>query len=162
MGKMYNSLSFIFGHLLGDYLFQNHKEAVAKTDTGWHGHFMCLKHCVKYATCVAVCVALLDGWKTRHINYGLAGHFIFAWMVAFVTHYPIDRFGLGWKWMKMMKQTNFMDTIKEEGAEAGWGDDTWIRVKNLRAFFVPIVYVAVDNTMHLFLMWVLFSKLGVY
>jgi len=159
---MYNSLSFIFGHLLGDYLFQNHEEAVSKTEKGWHGQGMCLKHCAKYATCVAICVVILDGWRINSVNNWLGGHFIFAWLIAFLTHYPIDRFGFGWKWMKMMKQINFMDTVKKMPGTTAWDIDPWFKVLELRAFFVPIVYVAIDNTTHLFLMWILFSKLGVY
>ena len=157
---MYNSLAFIIGHFIGDYLLQTHKQATKKTEPTRKGRLLCFEHCTYYALVVAGCVALLDGWK---MGFGFSHHFWWAFLIAFISHYPIDRFGLGWKWMKLMKQTNFMDTVEEQRDGRNQGPDyVWYRITSLRAFFVPIVYVAVDNTMHIFLMWIMFSKLGVY
>lgn len=60
-----------------------------------------------------------------------------AFIAAFVTHFPIDRDSLGKYWMKF------------------FGQDT-------EGPFAPIVYVGVDNGIHLALMFIFFSRCGVW
>lgn len=136
---MYNNIALLIGHIVGDYLFQNDFMAKNKGLPGIRGHLICILHCSIYATIVAAAV-LLGGW--RHISrfdddgpHGLVTSYCMAWVVAWLTHFPIDRFGLSKKWMEFFGQT-------------------------LEGPFMPCVYIGVDNGAHLLLMWVLFSVLG--
>ena len=97
---MYNSIALIVGHLIGDYVLQNDWMAVNKPQRGWKGRGACMLHCVIYSFCIALCVCL-DGWKA----VADWPTFWTAVGIAFVTHYPIDRWGLTGQWMAFFGQT---------------------------------------------------------
>jgi len=126
---MYNHIALLIGHVVGDYLFQNDWMAKNKGNKGWRGHWICCLHCSVYAVMVAAAV-VLGGW--RYAEHGVLYSLWIAWMIGWVTHYPIDRWALSMKWMKFYGQTR-------EGP------------------FFPCVYIGVDNGAHLILMWILFS-----
>ena len=145
---MYNNIALLVGHLIGDYLFQNDKMAINKSKPSFTGHLWCCLHCTIYAICVGICV-WLGGWRSN----GDLGAYITAFMIAWVTHYPIDRWGFGWKWMKFFRMSAFKDS---DGTYSGTLDV----VINKRQYFIAPVYIAVDNTLHLVLMWILLSYYG--
>ena len=162
---MYNSLALILGHMAGDYLFQSDKMAVNKsgndlnikakrigyteiTNSGW-----CTYHCMVYSICVASFV-IMDGWRCSYIDLNNCWwSWLVAFVIAYITNYPIDRYSFGWIWMKWFGQTKFSSTYYTN-------EDGDVVLRNLRALFVPIVYVAIDNTIHLVLMWGAFSLFG--
>ena len=163
---MYNSLALILGHMAGDYLFQSDKMALNKSGdylnnlskrtgiTGFTNSGWCTLHCVIYAICVATFV-IIDGWRCSYDNLSTAAlSWLMVYTVAYATHYPIDRYSFGWTWMKWFGQTKFSDTYYIDD------DDSIPVITSLRALFVPLVYVAIDNTLHLILMWVALSVLG--
>lgn len=137
---MYSSIALFIGHEVGDYLFQNDKMALLKSQKGEHGCDWCLFHCFVYALCVMGFV-VGGGWRTNDLS--LANSLLTSFFVAFLTHFWIDRHSFGWTWMKWIGQSKF-------------DDNPW----NKRNYFVGPVYIKVDNTMHLVLMWLLFSWLG--
>jgi len=153
---MYNNVALLIGHLIGDYLFQNDGMAVNKSKPSFMGSLWCHLHCMIYAICVGLCV-WLGGWRF-HWQPDLS--YMMAFLIAWVTHFPIDRWGLGWKWMKFFKMSEFKDI---DGA-VGPGEKIsipYVAVKiDKRQYFIAPVYIAVDNTLHLVLMWILLSLCG--
>lgn len=116
----------ILGHLVGDYLLQTTKEAENKFKDTLFGWQMCAKHCVVYTAAVLLSVYLLAP------AFVTASFPLFAFLI-FNSHFWIDKYSLGKWWMENIKRTR-MDTT---GSSAP---------------FLPLVYVAVDNTMHFVLM----------
>ena len=130
MGDLFTAI--ILGHLVGDYVLQNDWMALNKVkwnDEGWLAAFV---HCICYSTAVTTSL-LLCGFK--HIGY--ANTFELIWLVTFMSHFPIDKVSLAKYWMRF------------------YGHSTDV-TKNP---FTPLVYVVIDNTMHLIIMMVAFSKL---
>jgi len=163
---MYNSIALLLGHLVGDYFFQSDKMALEKSQRGDLGKYYCRLHCFIYSLCVALFV-VVDGWRSYMVEGSVLSKFFLnlfvAFIIAYITHYPIDRTSFAWKWMKKFKSIQFQDTDgyavmghDDKGNPTGIPD---IRI-NKRQYFVAPVYIAVDNTMHLVLMWMLFSLLG--
>lgn len=146
---MYNNIALLVGHMVGDYLFQNHWMAVHKSALGWRGTWPCFVHCTLYSLAVAFCVGA-GGWTPDNPNLPA------FWMIlgiAFVTHYPIDRLGLAGTWMRTLRQTQLDDVAEVDST----GEIERFHVRGL--FWAP-VYIVVDNTLHLVLMWVALSWLG--
>ena len=116
----------VLGHLVGDYFFQNKKMALSKTKKGLNGAFWCLLHSSLYSS--MVCLFL---WKADLVLLAL----------IILSHYPIDRWSLAEKWLKIIGGRNLRDAYqsKEEYREFDIG-------------FSCVVYTIVDNTMHLLLL----------
>ena len=151
---MYSNIVLILGHLVGDYLFQGEEMAVKKSEPGNFGILWCLWHCFIYSTCVSLFVMLGGFWSTNII-----GGFAIVFGIAFLSHYWIDRYSLGWVWMKFIGQSRFKDVdgnVSDKVTYDGWGDfsksDDVIIDK--RQYFIAPIYIAVDNTLHLILMWI--------
>jgi hypothetical protein len=170
---MYNNIALLIGHMLGDYFFQNNWMAVNKSKPGVHGYMTCLIHCWVYAACVATTV-ICAGW--RFTESGAYDSWFVAHGIAFICHYPIDKWSLGAKWMKFYKQTLPDDlgqvnvtTVAHQHRDDEIGcvmpkeepcsGTIWL-YSGLRQYFWAPVYICVDNIMHLTLMWILFSLLG--
>ena len=141
---MYNNIALFLGHLIGDYILQNDDMAINKSKPSYEGLLPCIKHCTYYALSVAFCV-LGGGWRLiiGQTTYNYQWSLLAAFLIAYITHYPIDRHSLAKKWMKKIGQSTDFEKANE-----------------IRKYFIAPVYIAVDNTMHLFLMWLLFSLLG--
>ncbi len=124
----------ILGHMVGDYLLQNKWMAMNKSAS----HFKCAVHCLLY-TLAVVCFT----WPEIH---GL------LWTsIVFVSHYPIDRWGLADKWLGMINSRSLKDFIVFGKYDIPMEYD-YENYHALRAGFTSIVYVATDNTMHIGLM----------
>jgi hypothetical protein len=154
---MYSSIALLLGHMVGDYWFQSEKMAINKSKKGREGRFYCNIHCYIYSICVAVFV-YLGGWDCAFLRDDLnrwgiwAGNLSIAFLIAYITHYPIDRISFASRWMKWFGSTDF--------EKAPPKTDKFDGSINIRSFFVAPVYIVVDNSMHLVLMWMLFSLLG--
>ena len=112
-------VALFMGHIAGDYWLQNDWMARSKINFDREGWLACLVHCVVYTIAVGFSLT----------QYG----FHVGWWAAFfifLSHFPIDKWSLGKKWMKMYGQS--MDPKTNP--------------------FVPCVYIAVDNGFHIFLM----------
>lgn len=126
-------IEMLLGHIVGDYVLQNDAMAKGKSKPGTVGALYCLEHCVIYSLFVALFMALAGGWRAR--DCGLVESGAIAFGTAFFCHYTIDRRSLGKVWMRWYGQTT-------EGP------------------FAPIVYIGVDNGLHLTLMYLWFLVLG--
>jgi len=130
-------IELIIGHLIGDYLLQNDWMAKNKVNNTVDGYWACFVHCFIYSTTIALFVTQC-GWATSFSflepQIG-STTFHVAFLIAFLSHYPIDKFSLGKKWMKLFGHS-------------------------LDGPFAPCVYIGVDNGAHLALMMLGFSILG--
>ncbi len=111
--------NMVLGHLVGDYLFQSKDMALVKSKSGLGGFLACTFHCCLYT--LIICVFI---WR-------------FDWLVplVFLSHWPIDRWSLGGKWLRMIRGRDFLKAV--DGVDVG---------------FSCFVYAMVDNTLHLLLL----------
>lgn len=114
-------MEMLMGHLWGDYLLQNNWMALNKTKS-WA---ICLLHCLIYST--SVCLWIQD-FSIFHL--------------IFLSHFPIDYWGLGQKWLDLIRGRNF---LKENQIENEY--------KTIMVSFSTLVYAVVDNTLHITLMY---------
>lgn len=143
----------LLGHLAGDYLFQNEWMAMNKsknTFIGWSAAFI---HCIIYT--LVVCLFM---WN-----------FTWQWMlIVFLSHFPIDKFGLGDVYMKVIKGyglKNYVDKDKwmnEIRYVPKLTDKQISRYDILKGGFTAVVYTITDNTMHLILMWIGYNVLYIW
>ena len=126
----------IFGHLLGDYFFQNKTMALKKSDKGKIGIQWCTGHCLLYT----VLVCLLT-WQIFSPWFALS---------VFIPHWLIDRFSLANLWLKLIRGRTF---------ESAYGGGLGYR--DFDVAFTAIVYTIVDNSMHFFCLWISLRLLAV-
>lgn len=125
-------MEILLGHLIGDYLLQNNWMALGKSKHNGLGWFTCLVHCLLYT--MAVCVTT---WN-----------FDILWvLLVFASHFFIDKFGLPEKYLKMINGRS-LERFMENPENSIYTPHV-----GLRAGFNVFVFVVVDNTMHLLLMW---------
>jgi hypothetical protein len=114
-----NFWMLLFGHFLGDYFFQTNKMAINKVNSNkW-----CAIHCLVYTMCIVSTIGLIFN--------------PLAWIIIFLTHYPIDRYSLAKKYMELKGGPDFTNP------------------------FAPIIYCVIDNTTHIVLMYGALILLGV-
>jgi len=105
----------LIGHWLGDYILQFHEMAIKKTSS----NMWCTYHSLVYTLCIISVLGFV--WNFIYINP-------LSWLIIFLTHYPIDRYSIGYKIMKLKGGPDFTNP------------------------FAPIIYVLIDNGLHLILM----------
>ena len=110
----------ILGHLVGDYLLQTKTMMLKKSEKGFTGIMWCTIHCLIYTA--TVCLFL---WTTNP----------WIMLAVFLSHWFIDRWSLGAKWMKLIRSRDLKDNYPGN------------------AFFYVLIYVVTDNTWHILLMW---------
>jgi len=120
----------LLGHLVGDYLIQPKEMAIAKSARGFKGLAWCLVHCLLYTLCICLFTATTDPTKIGLI---------------FMSHFPIDRWSLASYWLKIIKGRNFMAAYESK-----------IQFHEIDLTFSAVVYIIVDNTMHILLMAAIF------
>jgi hypothetical protein len=127
--------SLVIGHLIGDYLLQNKWMAMNKSGST----FKCAVHCLIYTAAVtAVTWPYLCGWQWS--------------LFVFATHFPIDRWSLADKWLKMIDSRSLEDFIMN-GKSGIPADIDRENYHALRGGFTAFVYAVADNTMHLAAMY---------
>lgn len=122
----------LIGHLIGDYLFQSNWMAQRKGSN----LLPCIVHCLIYT--FGVCLVM---WQWSLL-----------WMsIVFASHFPIDRFSLADKWLKLIKGRSVVEYYLH-GHENIPVTDPYGNYGRLRAGFTTLVYAVADNVMHLILM----------
>ena len=121
----------IIGHLVGDYMIQSKKMALLKSNKDLNGLMWCVWHCVLYTLSISVFTQTTDPIKI---------------FLIFMSHFPIDHWSLASKWLKLIRGRNFVDAYKSNS-----------EFREIDLAFSTIVYVVVDNTMHILLMWFIFN-----
>lgn len=130
-------IKVILGHLVGDYLLQTRKMAINKTNAGSTGLMWSLIHCAVYTA--SVCLLVFD----------FSPLFVVA---VFMTHWPIDRYHLGEKWLQMI---GGRDLYSLYYSEFKYSEVTPATIIDLG--FACVVYTVVDNTLHLLLLWLVIN-----
>jgi len=126
-------ISIVLGHFVGDYLLQTERMAKVKTVKFKQGILACVIHCIIYT--LSICV--------------LSWHFSPMFMsLVFLSHYPIDRWSLGEKWLKLIKGRNIKQSFYSE-----------LSYRDIDLSFSVLVYTVVDNTIHLLLLWGIYNLL---
>jgi hypothetical protein len=118
----------LLGHLAGDYLLQSQQMAINKNESSSQGHLWCLFHCLIYTA--VVCLFL---WTINPLIIAL----------IFLSHYPIDKWSLGNRWLTLIRGRNIRDEFY----------DKQYSKRDISLPFAIVVYTVVDNTLHLLLMW---------
>lgn len=118
----------LFGHFIGDYLLQNKWMALNKGRNDRIGYSACALHCLIYTASIFILL--------RHLP---------AWFYAFVfaSHFVLDKWSLGQKWLDLIGGRNFMKSWANK-------EDQY---RDIHIAFDCIVYTVVDNGLHLLLMW---------
>ncbi|NTW22472.1 DUF3307 domain-containing protein [Candidatus Falkowbacteria bacterium] len=127
-------IRIILGHLIGDYLLQSKKQAINKTEPGLIGLAWSLWHCLLYTG--SVCLMMWD------FRPSVA-------LLVFLSHWPIDRFCLGDKWLRMIGGRDLYAIYYSGEKYAEVEPSTIIGLS-----FGCVVYTVVDNTLHLLLLWI--------
>lgn len=122
-------VEMMLGHLWGDYILQSNWMATRKSKDAR----ACLVHCLIYTACV--CAFL------RTLNPLIA-------VLIFLSHYPIDRWGLAQKLLDLTRSRNLM---AEETSDAP--------AKTIRVGFAVLVYTVADNTLHFTIMYLIYHAL---
>jgi len=119
----------VLGHLTADYLLQSKQTALSKSKKGLRGAVCCAIHCTVYAT--SVCLFLF------RFN-------LLFFVLVFLSHYPIDRWSLAEKWLKLVKGRSLKEAFGSQD-----------KYREFDVVFSCIVYSVADNTMHLVLLWMI-------
>ena len=125
----------VLGHFVADFWLQPKRMALGKKEPGWTGFGWCLLHCAIYTT--VVCLFL---WNSHPAVIA----------IVFASHWPLDRYSLTNKWMKLIGGRTF------EGA--------YLSKDKFREFdisFTCNVYTIADSTAHITLMWLALSQIEV-
>lgn len=137
----------LLGHLVGDYLLQNQWMALNKSKNTIIGWISALIHCILYT--IAVCLIM---W-----NFDL------IWIVVvFLSHFPIDKFGLAEFYLNKIKNTGLKkyvhkDQWKSELKYSAAPESKLNRFDALEGGFAAFVYGVTDNTLHLLIMWLAYQ-----
>jgi len=130
----------LLGHLVGDYLLQNEWMALNKSKNTLVGWMAALLHCMIYTWTICIFMGEFDKiW----------------WIAVFLSHFPIDKFALGEKYMKLKGSSmrRYIDNV-DWTATANPPKDWTMGHQMLTGGFRAVVYAVTDNTMHLLLMYI--------
>jgi hypothetical protein len=124
----------VLGHLIGDFLLQNKWMAYRKGTN----YFPCLVHCLLYTLSVCFLTSLSPYWI----------------LVVFLSHFPIDKWSLADKWLKLINGRSLTDYFDNGSLDIPHHENTpqFTHYLILRGSFTGIVYALVDNTFHIILM----------
>jgi hypothetical protein len=132
----------LLGHLTGDYLLQNEWMALNKSKNTLIGWTAAILHCLIYTWTICIFMGIFD--------------FIW-WIAVFLTHFPIDKFALGEKYMKLKGSSLRAYIDDTNNSTSKFYVDTSNGQKILTGGFRAVVYAVTDNTMHLVLMYLAYK-----
>lgn len=132
----------LLGHLVGDYLLQNEWMAINKSKNTWIGWSAALLHCMIYTWTICIFMQNFD---------------LIWWVAVFLSHFPIDKFALGEKYMKLKGSSlrKYIDDVNTSTSK--FYVDTGTGEKIITGGFRAVVYAVTDNTMHLVLMFIAYK-----
>ncbi|HAM88446.1 MAG: hypothetical protein US83_C0004G0061 [Candidatus Falkowbacteria bacterium GW2011_GWC2_38_22] len=119
--------NIMMGSWLGDYLTQSRLMALTKSEKSFRGVTICFLHCAIYT--VSVCLFL------QRFDLYTVG-------VIFLSHFPIDYWSLGQKWLDMIKGRNIVKAFNSAD-----------KYHQIDLIFSCIVYKEVDNALHIIIMY---------
>lgn len=119
----------LIGHVVADYFLQPQWMAEGKSAPGRRGLVISLAHAAVYTFCVAL---LLWSWSPL------------ALALIFLSHWPVDRYGMAGWWCRNVLSRHFADVSRQPAPD--------FDSKIIRTSFSTLVYVVVDNATHLILL----------
>jgi len=124
----------LFGHVAGDYFCQTKAMALNKSlnkdCSNWRQALLwSVYHSITYA--IFVCIFI------RSFDFTIM-------LLVFLSHWPVDVFSLADKWLGFIKGRTFKQAMEDQSEFRGFN-----------VAFTAIVYTVVDNTMHLFLLYLI-------
>ena len=124
--------TIILGHLVGDYFLQNDWMALSKGKYNGLGWFTCFVHCILYT--FAMCF--------------ITWNFDYSWVaLVFFSHFIPDKFGLSEKYLQLIRGRSIVYFFRSPE------NYVYTPYIGLRCGFTSFVYIVVDNTMHLLLLY---------
>jgi hypothetical protein len=138
----------MLGHFVGDYLLQNQWMATQKT---WHkgrcwfdGMWPCTIHVTLYTMAV---YGFMVGFTLAPGNIYYVNNWL-LWLVIFVPHWLIDRFGVA-AWFMQLKNGYSPWSVFKPDYDPYGGYNMQLPLPQLvEKGFTPSVYIMNDNTMH--------------
>ncbi|OGF27702.1 hypothetical protein A2303_00550 [Candidatus Falkowbacteria bacterium RIFOXYB2_FULL_47_14] len=119
----------LLAHFAGDYWLQTKNMALNKSKKGVRGILTCCLHSLVYTACFCAFLRTPDPWLA---------------VLIFLSHYPLDRWSLAEKWLKLINGRNVMGAFLSRD-----------KYREIDLSFSCIVYAVTDNSMHLFLIWLI-------
>jgi len=134
----------LFGHMFGDYLFQNQWMAIYKKERTWRGWCACYAHCTLYTCIICLFVVLGAHHQLTVLQIG----------ILFLSHWVLDRYTIVEWWMRVYGIRSW-NTARQGQCNTISIDFTKIATYNIVAStaFGAFVYIVCDNTLHLFMMF---------
>jgi hypothetical protein len=126
--------SLLWGHIAGDYLFQNKYIALNKSERTLRGFLICVLHCAIYTLSI---YAFLPNLPFQFYLY------------VFLTHFMIDRFSLAQKWLDLIHGRNVIEDYESKD-----------KYREIAISFACIVYCVVDNGAHMMIQYYLAKWIG--
>lgn len=128
--------TLLLGHLTGDYLLQTQWMALNKSRNTLKGWLAAFVHCIIYTA--SVCAFM---W-----NFDL------IWIaVVFLSHFPIDKFSLGEKYMEYLTGGSMKEYVERDCGLIRR------RMDVLVGGFTTLRYLIIDNGLHILIMWVAYQ-----
>ena len=131
----------LLGHFLGDFVFQNNWMALNKKEN----LYPCFVHCLIYSCIVSLLLS-------QEITISF-----FLFLFIFISHYILDGTHLVDKWMKFYDIRSWDSSLPR--AEDRYGKKTYIlwteyptTKDTVMTSFGALLYVVIDNTLHLVMM----------
>ena len=133
----------MFGHFFSDFMFQNNTMALNKKSRDFKGFQSCFSHCYLYSFIVCLFICLGGGIQLS----------FYLFCGIFLSHWFIDRYNLISMWCSFYNIRSW-DTVLNEGKKLT--DNVTIR-DAIMISFGSFVYVIIDQTIHIFLMFLFIS-----
>lgn len=118
-------IKLLFGHFIGDFLFQTRNMASNKYVSGWRGFSWCTIHILVYT----LTMTLFTNIYSPIFIIGIS-----------IPHWIIDRYSLGYQWMKLIDRSYMLNSDK-----------------SIENSFGSIIYVVIDQTFHFICLYYLFK-----
>jgi hypothetical protein len=136
-------ICLLFGHLFGDYFFQNDWMAQNKKKKTFDGIIACITHCSVYTFIVA---AFLMAFGVIISPLQI--------VLIFLSHYILDRYNLIDTWCDINGIITWKSEIKEKSDNIDFERNASIK-DSINISFGTFVNIVQDNTLHLLLMWLI-------
>jgi len=148
----------ILAHFVGDYLLQPKWMATSKGLPSILGLIVCALHALLYSWTLGLLLFFAEEWYSSQLLIWVA-----------ITHFIVDRYSLGQLWLDAIKGRHMhrdwhegVDYIADAAAKS---DDDGMDLRRLAVpilstNFAVVVYVIVDNTIHMVLtfIWLVFAR----
>ena len=144
-------IHLIFGHIAGDYLFQSEKMAKYKGSYNKYGYKWCFLHTIIYIASIFAFVTMIPLVINYFVPNKMEVIYLSVWfyVINFIGHYVMDYWSLGQKWLNVIRGRNFLNDFSSTD-----------EYRDIALAFSCMVYVIVDNGIHLMMMYYTGKLLG--